>query len=116
MTTPENYSQKTIGQKVASEHTKEIERKLKEDLYNKYGEQPMSQIVGYRMHEMKKSKCDMCDEWIHHKESFRYVTLLSSLVDYDELWICKNCAKREHGSKNKYKWKDLYTDLKKGAS
>ena len=94
----------------------EIEKKLKEYLYKKYGEQTMSQIVGYRTHEMKKKKCDMCSDWIHHSESFRYVPLLKDLVGYDELWICKPCAKREHGSKNRYKWKDLLSDLKKGVS
>ena len=93
----------------------EIEQKIREYFIKKYGEPNMSQIKGYRKNEPKKSKCDMCSEHIYGKESFRYVPLLAKLVKYDELWICKPCAKREHGSRNKYKWNELLADLKKGV-
>ena len=93
----------------------EIEIKLKKYLIKKYGEIMTTPISGYRRHEMKQKKCEMCKQGIMHDESFRYIPF-TDLVDYDELWICKACAKREHGSRNKYKWKDLYKDLKKGVS
>ena len=71
---------------------KETATKLKEYLKEKYGEPMGSSLVGYRKHDMRHSKCDMCHEVLLQKESFRYVPLLRNLVDYDELWICKTCA------------------------
>jgi cytochrome c peroxidase len=93
----------------------DIESKLRKYLIEKYGEPMSTAIRGYKQFEMKKSKCDMCHDYIQHRESFRYVPH-TDLVDYEELWICKVCAKREHGNKNKYKWKDLYKTLKEEAS
>jgi len=93
----------------------ESEQRIRDYFIKKYGEPMNSSISGYKKNEMKHSKCEMCHEGIMYKESFRYVPLLKKLVNYDELWICKDCAKREHGSKNKYKWKDLYSNLKKGV-
>ena len=105
-----------IELKVELEHMKEIVTKLREYLIERYGETMSSSLVGYRRNEMKHSQCDMCHEPLMHKESFRYVPVIPALVNYEELWICKSCAKREHGSKNKYKWKNLYEDLKRGVS
>ena len=47
-------------------------------------------------------KCDMC----HSQTKEKYLALphLPSLVDWSEMILCKKCARRESGSKNKKKW------------
>lgn len=42
------------------------------------------------------------------KNEYIAVPSAPSLVNWDKLIICKNCAKREHGSKNKIKWETLH--------
>ena len=51
-------------------------------------------------------KCDMC----HSQTKEKYLALphLPSLVDWSEMIICKKCARREVGSKNKKKWDTLH--------
>ena len=34
----------------------------------------------------------------------------ASLVDWDELFVCKKCAKRETGSKNVKRWNKVHEE------
>jgi len=47
-------------------------------------------------------KCDMCSQFTNVK--YLAVPHLPTLVDWSELILCKKCARREVGSKNKKKW------------
>ena len=93
----------------------DAERKLREYIIKKHGElKPMASIIKYTPKELNTSKCEMCTESIHMKRSFVYQPLMKKLTGGRDLTICENCAKREHGSKNRYKWKDLLEDLTNG--
>ena len=50
--------------------------------------------------------CDMCDK--RSKQKYLAVPHLPNLVDWSELILCKKCARRESGSKNKKKWDALH--------
>ena len=66
--------------------------------------------------ERDVAKCEMCDNDILMKKSFVYTSIFKHLlVNKSDLTICEPCAKREHGSKNKIKWKDLVEKLKKNS-
>lgn len=92
-------------------------RRLREYIIKKYGEieEPMgTQIKRFTAKELNVSNCQMCGEPIHMKKSFLYEPLMKSLTGAEDRIICETCAKREHGSKNRYKWKQLMEDLKNG--
>jgi len=88
------------------------ERKLRRYIIKKYGELPMSTpIVKMTKVEREKSYCEMCKQSIALKKSFVYESIINYLTKTDDMTICETCAKREHGPKNKYKFKDLVKDL-----
>ena len=70
-------------------------------------------IIKYTPKEHMVSYCEMCGNTLHLKKSFVYEPMMKDLTKARDLTICEPCAKREHGSKNKYKWKDLIEDLSK---
>ena len=51
-------------------------------------------------------KCDTCHS--QTKEKYLAVPHIPALVDWSELILCKKCARRESGSKNKKKWDALH--------
>ena len=51
-------------------------------------------------------KCQMCT--IRGRDRYSAVPQLPSLVDWNELIICKKCAKREVGSRNKKEWERIH--------
>ena len=53
-------------------------------------------------------KCQMCD----HKGRERYVAEPEAvtLVDWDKLFLCKKCARREAGSRNAKKWNQIHEE------
>ena len=63
--------------------------------------------------EREHSRCKMCKAVISLKKSFVYNSMASYLTGDSDLIICEACAKREHGTKNKYKWETLINDLEK---
>ena len=73
-----------------------------------------SHIIKYTPKETKITKCEMCTNNIYMKKSFVYEPLMKHLTGGKDLTICEPCAKREHGSKNKYKFSQLVEDLKNG--
>ena len=57
-------------------------------------------------------QCESCSKSSPH--NYEWKLLMKDLYPKEfktELIICESCAKREHGSKNRYKWKDLINDL-----
>ena len=50
-------------------------------------------------------KCEMCHQ--STKEKYLAEPIIKNLVDWTELIICKKCAKREHGPKNKKQLKGI---------
>ena len=48
----------------------------------------------------------MCEE----RSGERYIATpdIPMLVDWKELYLCKKCARREHGSKNKEAWERMH--------
>ena len=42
------------------------------------------------------------------RDRYQAVPSVSNLVDWKEIIICKNCAKREVGSKNKEEWTRIH--------
>ena len=98
------------------ENQKTTENKLRDYILKKYGRMledtmSLSSIIKYTKKEMYTSKCEMCQESLLSKKSFVYEPSLKYLTNSEDMVICENCAKREHGSKNRYKWKDLISDL-----
>jgi len=63
-------------------------------------------IVKYKGKEKDLTLCQICNG--RAKNEYIAVPSAPSLVNWDELKICKTCAKREHGSKNKIKWETLH--------
>ena len=51
-------------------------------------------------------KCDMCHNPI--KDKYLALPHLPKLVDWSEIILCKKCARRESGTKNKKKWDKLH--------
>ena len=51
-------------------------------------------------------KCDMCHSTT--KEKYLAEQHLPSISNWSELIICKKCAKRENGSKNKKRWEAIH--------
>tara|TARA_Y100001973_G_scaffold28904_1_gene43546 strand:- start:27171 stop:27395 length:225 start_codon:yes stop_codon:yes gene_type:complete len=71
----------------------------------------MSCIIKATPKEFNKKYCEMCSAVIAMKKSFLYRPLAQKISGSPDMTICEPCAKREHGPKNKYKWKDLIKDL-----
>ena len=61
-------------------------------------------IVSYKGKE--RVKCEMC----HQMSSDKYLATpdIPGLVDWDIINLCKKCAKRETGSKNKKRWEQMH--------
>ena len=92
------------------------ENRLREYVIKTYGKLKVvmaSSIKKYTKNEVRKSKCEMCHKIISTKKSFLWEPMMKKMTGGKDLTICEECAKREHGSKNKYKWKDLIKDLDK---
>ena len=91
----------------------DAESRLREYIIKKHGEiEPKmgTPIIQYREKELNTNKCEMCSANIHMKKSFVYEPMMKNLT-HANMTICESCAKREHGSKNRYKWKQLMEDL-----
>tara|TARA_R110002012_G_scaffold7562_4_gene35260 strand:+ start:494 stop:790 length:297 start_codon:yes stop_codon:yes gene_type:complete len=90
-------------------------QRLREYIIKEYGEieEPMSTpIIKLTKNELNHSKCEMCQAPLYSKKSFVWEPMMKNLIPNSKnLTICESCAKREHGSKNKYKWKQLMEDL-----
>ena len=54
----------------------------------------------------KVFKCGTCSEVA--KEHYKAVPTIPALVEWKELAICRKCARRELGSKNKKGWDRLH--------
>ena len=52
--------------------------------------------------------CQTCGQM--SKEKYVATPSISSLVDWSEIKVCKNCARREVGSKNKKGWDNIYEE------
>ena len=52
--------------------------------------------------------CQMCEQI--SKEQYVAKPNIPSLVDWSEMTICKNCARREIGSKNKKEWNRIHEE------
>ena len=50
--------------------------------------------------------CQICGQT--SKEEYIAKPSISGLVDWNEMAICKNCARREIGSKNKKEWSKIH--------
>jgi ribosome-binding protein aMBF1 (putative translation factor) len=50
--------------------------------------------------------CQMCGE--RGREKYKGVPTIPALVNWKEMTICKKCARREIGSKNKKGWDKLH--------
>ena len=50
--------------------------------------------------------CDMCSQI--GREKYKAVPTIPSLVNWKEMSICKKCARREVGSKNKKGWDKVH--------
>ncbi len=52
--------------------------------------------------------CQMCG----HKGRDKYIATpeATTLVDWDKLLLCKKCARRENGSKNKKRWDRIHEE------
>ena len=93
----------------------DAEQRLRDYIIKKYGElEKMATIIRYTPKELNTNKCEMCTENLYMKKSFVYQPMLKNLTGGKDLTLCEGCAKREHGHKNRYKWKDLMEDLKNG--
>jgi len=46
------------------------------------------------------------------KEQYIAKPSIPSLVDWSEMAICKNCARREVGSKNKKEWNRIHEGVR----
>ena len=93
---------------------KSPEKKLKEYIKKKYGSIDVSTpIVKMIKKEREATRCEMCKAIISLKKSFVYKSMMSYLTHSSDMKVCEACAKREHGPKNKYKWKELINDLEK---
>lgn len=95
---------------------KSAEEKLRNYIKLKYGkieDGVGTPIIKYTKREISKTKCEMCGENIYNKKSFVYEPSVKYLTGSKDMVICEPCAKREHGSKNRYKWKNLIEDLGK---
>ena len=53
-----------------------------------------------------REKWDMCHNYT--REKYLALPHLPSLVDWSEMILCKKCARRECGSKNKKKWDAIH--------
>ena len=53
--------------------------------------------------------CQICGQI--SKEEYIAKPSIPSLVDWSELAVCKNCARREVGSKNKKKWSRIHEEI-----
>ena len=51
-------------------------------------------------------KCHMCSK--PGRDRYKAVPSIPNLVDWKEIIICKNCSKREVGSKNKEEWNKIH--------
>ena len=53
-------------------------------------------------------ECQMC----HQKGRDKYLATpeATTLVDWDKLYLCKKCARRETGSKNVKKWNKVHEE------
>lgn len=52
-------------------------------------------------------KCEMCGEYQLKKPAFIWVPLTQNLTGSEAKRVCRKCAIREHGRKNKHKLTDI---------
>jgi ribosome-binding protein aMBF1 (putative translation factor) len=50
--------------------------------------------------------CQMCGE--RGREQYKAVPTIPALVEWKEMLVCKKCARREVGSRNKKGWDRLH--------
>ena len=50
--------------------------------------------------------CQMCDQ--KSKDKYLATPEAVTLVDWDKMFLCKKCARREIGSRSSNKWKDIH--------
>lgn len=88
------------------------EERLRRYVFRKYGKEKMtSSIIKMTKKELHRQKCEMCDSSVRLKRTFTWKPVGQKISGTFNMTICEGCAKREHGSKNKYKWKILMEDL-----
>ena len=52
--------------------------------------------------------CQTCGQM--SKEKYVATPSISSLVDWSEIKVCKNCARREVGARNKKEWSRIHEE------